>query len=72
MSTQETKSNREFNAFSALVSKVLSISKDEMSSRETEYRKKVDANPNRRGPKRGSKRKTKSSASPDPAETPLA
>jgi len=42
----------EFDAFSALVSQVISVPKEEILRREAEYRKKVDANPNRRGPKR--------------------
>ena len=42
----------EFQKFDALVGKVLSVSRAEIQRREREYRKQVDANPNRRGPKR--------------------
>jgi hypothetical protein len=64
----------EYTAFTKVVDAVLSISREEMQRREAEYRKQVDANPNRRGPKRGSKRKTikPPSAVPGPAEPPLA
>ena len=63
----------EYAAFTKVVDAVLSVSREEMQRREAEYRKKVDANPNRRGPKRGSKRKPKQpSASPYPDASPLA
>jgi hypothetical protein len=52
----------EFIAFSSLVSRVISVPKTEILRREAEYQKTVDANPNRRGPKR----KTKPSAGPAP------
>lgn len=51
----------EYQNFDRLVGKVLTVSKTEMLRREAEYRKHVDDNPNRRGPKRKPK-----SASPDP------
>jgi len=53
--------NGEFTAFTNLVDRVLSVPHSEIQRRETAYRAQVDANPNRRGPKRGSpppKRKT--------------
>lgn len=50
-------------AFDKLLVKVLGISKEEMQRREVEYRKQVDANPNRRGPKR--KLKPSASRVPD-------
>lgn len=57
----------EFTAFTKVVNAVLSVSHEEMKRREAEYRAGVDANPKRRGPKRGSKRKVKQpAASPDP------
>lgn len=63
------KHSAEFSAFDNLVGRVLSVSHEEMQRREAEYRAQVDANPKRRGPKRGSKRKSKSaSASPVPAD----
>jgi hypothetical protein len=42
----------QFNHFSDLVAKVLSVPKAEILRREAEYRKGVEANLNRRGPKR--------------------
>jgi hypothetical protein len=53
------KHSREFKAFDALVGQLLTVSHEEMQRRESEYRKQVDANPRRRGPKR----KVKPSAS---------
>jgi hypothetical protein len=65
--------SREFSAFTKVVDAVLSVSREEMLRREAEYRAAVDANPKRRGPKRGSKRKPKQpSAVPVPDVTPLA
>lgn len=63
----------EFEEFSRMVDNVLSVSHEELQRREAEYRKQVDANPKRRGPKRGSKRKPKMpSASHGPASEPHA
>jgi len=42
----------EFDAFTDLVDRVLAVPRDEILRREKEYRKGVDANPKRRGPKR--------------------
>jgi hypothetical protein len=61
MSKQPAESN-EFNAFSGLVSRVLSVPKTEILRREAEYEKQAALNPKRRGPKR----KPKPSASPVP------
>ena len=65
------KHSAEYQRFDKLVGDLLSVSHEEMHRREAEYRKQVDANPNRPGPKRGSKRKKKAvtppSASHDPA-----
>ena len=41
----------EFEAFTALVDKVLSVPKAEILRREAEYRKQADLNPHKRGPK---------------------
>jgi hypothetical protein len=49
--------------FDSELSFVLSVPRQLIERRERAYRKKVDANPNRRGPKR----KVKPSASPGPA-----
>ncbi len=46
------KRSPEFQAFDNLVGTVMSVSKEEMQRREAQYRKRVEANPNRRGPKR--------------------
>jgi hypothetical protein len=62
------KHSAEYRRFTNLVDRVLSVPHEEIKRRESEYQKQVDANPNRRGPKRGSKRKPKqTSASPDSA-----
>jgi hypothetical protein len=53
------KHSAEFHRFNGLVDQLLTVSREEMQRREAEYRKQVDANPNRRGPKRGTKRKRK-------------
>lgn len=67
------KHSAEYAAFTKVADAVLSVSHEEMQRREAEYRKQVDANSKRRGPKRGSKRKPKqSSAFPAPGATPLA
>jgi hypothetical protein len=42
----------EYDAFTALVNKVLSVPKSEILRREAEYRKKADLNPRKRGPKK--------------------
>lgn len=54
------KHSHEYDAFTNLVDRVLSVSHEEMKRREAEYQKQVAANPNKRGPKR----KVKPSASP--------
>lgn len=66
------KHSAEYTAFTKVVDAVLSVSREEMQRREAAYRAQVDANPKRRGPKRGSKQKAiQSSASPGPAAEPL-
>jgi hypothetical protein len=52
-----------FRRFDQGMTQILSVSHATLVRREKKYRKTVDANPNRRGPKR----KVKPSASPDPA-----
>jgi hypothetical protein len=52
----------EYDRFSSLVTRVLSVPKTEILRREAEYEKQSAMNPKRRGPKR----KPKPSASPDP------
>ena len=52
-----------FQRFDATMGALLSVSRSTLARRERVYRKKVEANPNRRGPKR----KVKPSASPGPA-----
>ena len=51
-----------FRRFDAGISRLLAVPHSTLVRREKAYRKKVEANPNRRGPKR----KIKPSASPDP------
>ena len=51
------KHSEEHQRFTDLVDNLLSVSHEEMQRREAEYRKQVDENPNRRGPKRGSKKR---------------
>ena len=46
------KHSAEYERFTALVEGVLSVPKSVVKERLAEYRKQVDANPNRRGPKR--------------------
>lgn len=41
--------------FEGLMRSIITVSREEMLRREAEYRKQVDANPNRRGPKRKAK-----------------
>lgn len=53
-----------FQRFDALVDSVLAVPHSLLERRERAYRKKVEANPNRRGPKR----KVKPTASSDHAE----
>jgi hypothetical protein len=45
------KHSAEFNAFDAIIGKVLNVSREEMLRREAEYKKQVQANPRKRGPK---------------------
>ena len=52
-----------FRRFDSTVLKLLTVSRETLQKREVEYRERSAKNPNKRGPKR----KTKSSASPDPA-----
>jgi hypothetical protein len=51
------KHSKEYDQFTKLVDQLLTVSHEEMQRREADYRKRVDENPHRRGPKRGSKRK---------------
>jgi hypothetical protein len=62
------KHSAEYQRFDKLVGDLLSVSHEEMQRREAEYRKQVDANPNRRGPKRGSKKKPKAVTPPSASD----
>lgn len=42
----------EFQRFTTVVDTLLSVPKEELRRREEEYRKRADANPRKRGPKR--------------------
>ena len=55
-----TKPSAEYTAFDNLVSKVLSVPREELLRREAEYKAQREALPVRPGPKKGSKRKPKS------------
>jgi hypothetical protein len=55
----------EYDAFSALVSRILSVPKTEILRREAEYQKQAALNPKKRGPKR--KVKPSYPSVPDPA-----
>jgi hypothetical protein len=57
------KHSAEYDTFTNAIEHILSVPKTEILRREAEYRKRADANPRKRGPKR----KVKPSASPDPA-----
>ena len=54
----------EYEHFTGLVDRVLTVSHDEIKRRESEYKTRSDANPKKRGPKR---KVVKPSASPGPA-----
>jgi len=62
------KHSAEYGKFTNLVDQLLTVSHEEMQRREAEYRKQVDANPKRRGPKRGTKRKRKEAIQPPSAD----
>ena len=49
------KSNPEFDAFTKLVDRVLSVPHTEIKRRAQEYQKQASQNPKRRGPKRKAK-----------------
>jgi len=49
------KHSAEFKRFTNLVDHLLEVPKEELQRREAEYRKQVDVNPHRRGPKRKEK-----------------
>jgi hypothetical protein len=52
------KTNTEFDAFTKLTDRVLSVPRTEMLRREKEYQEQVALNPKRRGPKRKIKSST--------------
>jgi hypothetical protein len=56
----KSKTNSEFDAFTNAIDRLLIVPHAEIQRREKEYRKQVEQNPRRRGPKR----KIKPSASP--------
>jgi hypothetical protein len=58
------KHSAEYDKFTNLVDHLLSVPHEEMQRREAEYKKESDANPNRRGPKPGTKRKRKAATPP--------
>ena len=61
------KHSAEYKKFEGLVDTLLTVSHEEMKQREAEYRKQVDENPNRPGPKRKNRKTVNPpSASHDP------
>jgi len=60
----KSKPNREFDAFTNTLDRLLAVPHEEIQRREKEYRKQVEQNPRKRGPKR----KVKSSASHGPTD----
>jgi hypothetical protein len=44
--------SKEFQDFTSLVDRLLTVPKAEVDRRQAEYRKQVEKNPNKRGPKR--------------------
>jgi hypothetical protein len=57
----KSKPNPEFDSFTRIVDKLLSVPREELQRREKEYREQVARNPRKRGPKK----KIKTSASRD-------
>ena len=51
MAETKTKPESEYDAFTRVVDKVLSVPKAEILRREAEYRRQADLNPRKRGPK---------------------
>jgi hypothetical protein len=60
----KSKPNPEFDAFTNTVDRLLAVPREEMKRREKEYRKQVEQNPRKRGPKR----KVRTPAFPGPAD----
>jgi hypothetical protein len=58
------KHSEEFRRFNNLVDRLLTVSHEELQRREAEYRKEAEANPNKRGPVKGSKRKKRKGSMP--------
>jgi hypothetical protein len=65
------KHSAEYKKFEGLVDTLLTVSHEEMQRREAEYRKQVDENPNRPGPRRGTKRKKRETVNPPSASSGL-
>jgi hypothetical protein len=61
------KHSAEYKRFEGLVDHLLTVPHEEMQRREAAYRKQVDDNPNRPGPKRGTKRKKRKTVNPPSA-----
>ena len=51
------KHSAEYQRFTKLVDTLMSVPHEEIKRREAEYKKRSDANPNKRGPKPGTKKK---------------
>jgi hypothetical protein len=61
------KHSEEYDRFTNLVDHLLTVSHEELQRREAEYRKEADANPNKRGPMKGTKRKKRKTITPPSA-----
>jgi hypothetical protein len=48
---KEPETSREYTAFKSLLDRVMTVPHAEIMRREEEYKKQVDAKPNKRGPK---------------------
>jgi hypothetical protein len=58
------KHSAEYRKFTNLVDQLMSIPHEEIKRREAEYKKQADANPNKRGPKPGTKKKKRKAVTP--------
>lgn len=56
------RTSKEFQAFTSLIDRLLSVPRETINARQAKYREQVEANPKRRGPKR---KVTPSASDPD-------
>ena len=60
------KHSSEYRKFTSLVDQLLTVSHEEIKKREADYKRQVEENPKRRGPKRKRKVPTSPSADHEP------